>query len=64
MWKFFTLISILDIFGLFGNLSKVQWNNKTMDVDPVARMESFRALQHYDPNGVFSHPKTFMIGEF
>ena len=34
------------------------------DVDPVARMESFRALTRYDPNGVFSHPKTLTIGEF
>ena len=34
------------------------------DVDPVARMESFRALKHKDPNGVFPHPETLTIGEF
>jgi hypothetical protein len=43
--------------------------------DPVARLESFRALKlsrlenfralkPYDPNGGFSHPKTLKIGEF
>jgi hypothetical protein len=46
-----------------------------VDVDPVARMESFRALKlsrlesfrvqkSSNPNGVFSYPKTLRIGEF
>ena len=34
------------------------------DVDPVARMKSFRALKRVDPNGIFSHPKTLKFGEF
>jgi hypothetical protein len=41
-------------------------------IDPVASfralkffiLECFRALKHYDPKGVFSHPKTLKIGEF
>ena len=33
-----------------------------LDVDPVARMESFRVLKSEDPNGVFSHHKTLTIG--
>jgi hypothetical protein len=32
------------------------------DVDPVARMGSFRALKRLDPYGVLSHPKTLQIG--
>ena len=28
------------------------------EVDPAASLESVRALKHYDPSGVFSHPKT------
>ena len=56
------------------NLQEME-DDLNFDVDPVTRMESFRALKlsrlerfrvlrSYYPDGEFSHPKTLKIGEF
>ena len=60
-----TVCSEYSDIRIYSNILRGIYSNSSLfDVDPVARMESFRALKCKDPNGVFSHPKTLTIGEF